>query len=43
VYHGYRGISEGLRDLHDRFAELQIEVSEFREVGDALEAAGLRE
>ncbi len=40
VYRGHPGISEGLRDLHDSFAEVQIEVSEFREVGDRVVGTG---
>ena len=40
VYRGHPGISEGLRDLHDSFAELQIEVSEFQEVGDRVVGTG---
>jgi SnoaL-like protein len=40
VYRGHTGISEGLRDLHDSFAELQIEVSAFQEVGDRVLGTG---
>ena len=40
VYRGHLGISEGLRDLHDSFGELQIEVSEFQEVGDRVLGTG---
>ncbi len=40
VYRGHSGISEGLRDLHDSFAELQIEVFEFQEVGDRVVGTG---
>jgi ketosteroid isomerase-like protein len=40
VYRGHPGIFEGLRDLHDSFAELQIEVSEFQEVGDRVLGTG---
>jgi ketosteroid isomerase-like protein len=40
AYRGHAGISEGLRDLHDSFADLQIEVSEFREVGDRVLGTG---
>ena len=40
VYRGHTGISQGLRDLHDSFAELQIEVSEFQEAGDRILGTG---
>ena len=40
VYRGHSGISEGLRDLHDSFAELQIDLSEFQEVGDRVLGTG---
>jgi ketosteroid isomerase-like protein len=32
VYRGHAGIPAGIRDLHDSFAELQIEISEIRQV-----------
>ena len=34
VYRGHAGIPDGIRDLHDSFAELQIEISEIQQVGD---------
>jgi ketosteroid isomerase-like protein len=40
VYRGHPGISEGLRDLRDSFAELQLEISEFQEVGDRVVGTG---
>lgn len=40
VYRGHTGVLEGLRDLHGAFAELQIEISELREVGDQVVGTG---
>ena len=40
VYRGHPGIAAGNRDLHDTFAELQIDISEFREVGDRVVGIG---
>ena len=40
VYRGHPGIAAGNRDLHDSFAELQIDISEFREVGDRVVGIG---
>jgi ketosteroid isomerase-like protein len=40
VYRGHAGIPDGLRDLHDSFAELQIEISEVQEVGDRVVGTG---
>jgi ketosteroid isomerase-like protein len=34
VYRGHAGIPDGIRDLHDSFAELRIEISEIQQVGD---------
>jgi len=34
VYRGRAGVPDGMRDLHDSFAELHIELSEFQQVGD---------
>ena len=40
VYRGHAGIPDGIRDLHDSFAELQIEISEIQEVGDGVVGIG---
>jgi ketosteroid isomerase-like protein len=40
VYRGHAGISAGLQDLHDSFAELQIEISEIQRVGDQVVGIG---
>jgi ketosteroid isomerase-like protein len=40
VYRGHTGVSDGLRDLHGSFAELQIEISELQEVGDRIVGTG---
>ena len=40
VYRGHAGIPDGLRDLHDSFAELQIEISEIQPVGDRVVGIG---
>jgi ketosteroid isomerase-like protein len=40
VYRGHAGIPDGIRDLHDSFAELQIEISEIQPVGDRVVGIG---
>jgi ketosteroid isomerase-like protein len=40
VYRGHPGIAAANRDLHESFAELQIDISEFREVGDRVVGIG---
>ena len=40
MYRGHAGVSDGLRDLHGSFAELQIEISELQEVGDRVVGIG---
>ena len=40
VYRGHAGVSDGLRDLHGSFAELQIEISELQEAGDRVVGTG---
>ena len=40
VYRGHAGIPDGIRDLHDSFAELQIEISEIQQVGDRVVGIG---
>ena len=40
VYRGHAGIPDGLRDLHDSFTELQIEISEIQQVGDRVVGIG---
>jgi len=40
VYRGRVGIPDGIRDLHDSFAELQIEISEIQQVGDRVVGIG---
>jgi ketosteroid isomerase-like protein len=40
VYRGYDGVREMLRDLYDAFDEIQIEISEIRDLGDRLVAIG---
>jgi ketosteroid isomerase-like protein len=39
-YRGHDGVREMLRDLWDSFDDLQIEISEFRDLGDRLVAIG---
>jgi ketosteroid isomerase-like protein len=40
VYRGHAGVPDGLRDLYDSFAKLEIEISEYREAGDAVVGTG---
>jgi ketosteroid isomerase-like protein len=40
VYRGHPGIAAANRDLHDSFAELQIDISELREIGDRVVGIG---
>lgn len=39
-YRGHAGIPDGLRDLHDSFAELEIEMSEVAQIGDRVLGTG---
>jgi uncharacterized protein len=40
VFRGHEGVRKMLRDLDEAFAEIHIEVSEFRDLGDGLVAIG---
>jgi ketosteroid isomerase-like protein len=40
VYRGHAGIPDGIRDLHDSFGELQIEISEIQQVGERVVGIG---
>ena len=40
VYRGHEGVREMLRDLNEAFAEIHIEISEIRDLGDRLVAIG---
>jgi ketosteroid isomerase-like protein len=40
VYRGHAGVPDAIRDLHDSFAELQIEISEIQQVGDRVVGIG---
>jgi ketosteroid isomerase-like protein len=40
VYRGHDGVREMLRDLNEAFDEIQIEISEIRDLGDRLVAIG---
>ena len=40
VYRGHDGVREMLRDLYGAFDEIQIEISEIRDLGDRLVAIG---
>lgn len=40
VYRGHAGVPDGLRDLFGSFAKLEIEISEYREAGDAVVGTG---
>ena len=40
VFRGHDGIREMLRDLYEAFDEIQIEISEIRDLGDRLVAIG---
>jgi ketosteroid isomerase-like protein len=40
VYRGHEGIPDGIRDLHDSFAELQIEISEIQQIDDRVVGIG---
>ena len=40
VFRGHDGVREMLRDLNEAFGEIQIEISEIRDLGDGLIAIG---
>lgn len=40
VYRGHTGIPDAIRELHDSFAELQIEISDIQQVGDRVVGIG---
>ena len=40
VFRGHAGVRRMIGDLYDTFAEVQIEMSEFRDLGDGLVAIG---
>jgi ketosteroid isomerase-like protein len=40
VYRGHAGIPDAIRDLHDSFAELRIEISELQQDGDRVVGIG---
>jgi ketosteroid isomerase-like protein len=40
VFRGHDGVREMLRDLNEAFGEIQIEISEIRDLGDRLVAIG---
>jgi uncharacterized protein len=40
VYRGHDGVREMVRDLYEAFDEIQIEISEVRDLGDRLVAIG---
>jgi uncharacterized protein len=40
VYRGHRGIREGVRDIDEALAEMQVECSEIRELGETLVVIG---
>src|SRR5918995_2969427 len=40
VFRGHQGVRKMTRDLKETFAEIQIEMSEFRDLGDGLVAIG---
>ena len=40
VFRGHDGVREMLRDLYEAFGEIQIEISEIRDLGDRLVAIG---
>ena len=40
VFRGHQGVRKMIRDLKETFAEIQIEMSEFRDLGDGLVAIG---
>ena len=40
VYRGHAGVREMLRDMYEAFDEIQIEISEIRDLGDRLVAIG---
>ena len=40
VYRGHAGTPDGIRDLHESFAELEIEISEIQQVGDRVVGIG---
>jgi ketosteroid isomerase-like protein len=40
VYRGHAGVREMLRDMYEAFDEIQIEISEIRDLGDRLVSIG---
>jgi ketosteroid isomerase-like protein len=40
VFRGHQGVRKMLRDLNETFAEIRIEMSEFRDLGDGVVAIG---
>jgi hypothetical protein len=40
VFRGHAGVRRMIRDLNETFAEVHIEMSEFRDLGDGLVAFG---
>jgi ketosteroid isomerase-like protein len=40
VFRGHDGVREMMRDLNEAFGEIQIEISEIRDLGDRLVAIG---
>jgi ketosteroid isomerase-like protein len=40
VFRGHDGVREMIRDLNEAFGEIQIEISEIRDLGDGLVAIG---
>ena len=40
MFRGHDGVREMLRDLNEAFGEIQIEISEIRDLGDGLIAIG---
>jgi len=40
VYRGHKGLRELVRDLDEAFSELQIEITQIRDLGDRLVAVG---
>jgi ketosteroid isomerase-like protein len=40
VYRGHRGIREGVEDIDDALSEMEVELSEIRQLGEALVVIG---
>jgi ketosteroid isomerase-like protein len=40
VYHGHRGVREYFRDMDEAFAEVELDYTEFRDLGDRVLATG---